>query len=191
MLSNLIQKDLPVNPRERRIIAWAAGFGAVLLIVDQITKILAAHYLRGNHIPIIPNVFDLVYVTNKGAAWGIMQGQVWFLLAIGILVAGAALCFMRWLTEGRTERYWALFIVLSGIVGNSIDRVWRGEVIDFLDFYYRNSAGREFHFPAFNVADTAICVGLGIYFLSAILHPSGEKARKRQEPATVPAVDHE
>lgn len=186
MLSDLIQKDLPVNPRERRIIAWAAGFGAVLLIVDQLTKVMAAHYLRGNHVTVIPDLFDLVYVTNKGAAWGIMQGQVWLLLIIGILVAAAALCFMRWLTEGRTERYWALFIILSGIVGNSIDRVWRGEVIDFLDFYYRG-----YHWPAFNVADMAICIGLGIYFLSVFFHPSGEKARKRQKTAAVPASGDE
>ena len=186
MLSNLIQKDLPVNPRERHIIAWAAGFGAIVLIIDQLTKILAAHYLRGNHISIIPDFFDLVYVTNKGAAWGIMQGQVWLLLVIGIVVATAALCFMRWLTEGRTERYWALFIILSGIVGNSIDRIWRGEVIDFLDFYYKGN-----HWPAFNVADTAICVGLGIYFLSVLIHPSHEKQKGRRQTAAVPASGDE
>jgi signal peptidase II len=186
MLSNLLQKDLPVNPRERHVIACAAGLGAILLIIDQLTKILAAHYLRGNHINIIPGLFDLVYVTNKGAAWGIMQGQVWLLLVIGGVVAAAALCFMRWLTEGWTERYWALFIILSGIAGNSIDRVWRGEVIDFLDFYYKN-----YHWPAFNVADTAICIGLGIYFLSVITRPPHEKRKKRQDAAAAPASGDE
>ncbi len=182
MLSNLIQKDLKINPRERHVIAWAAGFGALLLIIDQVTKILAAHNLRGNHINIIPDLFDLVYVTNKGAAWGVMQGQVWLLLVIGLIVAAAAICFMRWLTEGWTERYWALFIILSGIIGNSIDRVWRGEVIDFLDFYWGNR-----HWPAFNVADMAICIGLGIYFISVMIRPSHEKLKKQQEAAAVAA----
>ncbi len=179
MLSNLILKNVKINPRERTVVAWAAGTCAALLIVDQITKALIDHnFSLGQKYPIIPGFFDLTYVTNKGAAWGIMQGQVWLLLIIGILVGTAAVLFMRWLTEGWTERYWALFVILSGILGNSIDRVWRGEVVDFLDFYI----GKH-HWPAFNVADMAICIGLGIYFISIFIRPQEKKAKpEKAEP---------
>lgn len=180
MLSNLIQKDLKINPGKRTVITWASVVCAILLIVDQITKALIDHHFSlGQKYSVIPGFFDITYVTNKGAAWGIMQGQVWLLLIIGLVVGAAAILFMRWLTEGWTERYWALFIILSGIFGNSIDRVWRGEVVDFLDFYIG-----KYHWPAFNVADMAICIGLGIYFISIFIRPQTEKAKPEKVEVT-------
>ncbi|MDD2478637.1 MAG: signal peptidase II [Victivallaceae bacterium] len=160
-------KDFRHNPKESLIVSCSAGLAALLLIIDQVTKVLVTHhFILHERKTIIPGFFDLTYIVNRGAAWGIFQGQVFILLAIGILVGAAVIIFMRWLTEGYTERYWAIFIVLSGIIGNSIDRIWRGEVVDFLDFYI----GQR-HWPAFNVADISICVGLSLYFLSLLLHP--------------------
>ena len=72
----------------------------------------------------------------------------------------------------------ALFMVVSGILGNSIDRLWRHEVVDFLDCYIGDK-----HWPAFNVADSAICVGIGIYILSLMLRPQKKEKMEKSEAA--------
>ncbi|MDD2403423.1 MAG: signal peptidase II [Victivallaceae bacterium] len=164
------------NPKERTIIFFAAIVAAVILIIDQVTKILITHYfMLYEQKSIIPGFFNLTYIINRGAAWGILQGQTLVLLCIGIAVAISSIVFMRWLTEGFTERYWAVLVVLSGIIGNSIDRIWRGEVVDFLDFFID-----KWHWPAFNVADMAICIGLTVYFLSLLLRPNPKKNTSSQ-----------
>jgi len=166
-LIKLLKKSEPGSAGEKKLIAWCLFLAGFLLILDQATKIIAENRLTlGERIPIIPDFFNLTLITNKGAAWGILHGYAWLLLIIGAVVIGASIFFMRWLTEGWQERYFALFIVLSGVIGNSIDRIWRGEVIDFLDFYIKS-----WHWPAFNVADSAICVGVTIFFLSVFFRP--------------------
>jgi signal peptidase II len=183
LLINIFAKSQPGSAAERKIIAWGAAIAAVLLVVDQITKILVErNFALGEHIQIIPGFFDLTYVTNKGAAWGILHGYGWLLLAIAIAVILVAVSTMRWLTEGWNERYLALFIVISGIIGNSIDRIWRGEVVDFLDFYVNG-----WHWPAFNIADSAICVGVCVYFLSTLLRKSDSKNTAKDKIQSDPA----
>ena len=76
-----------------------------------------------------------------------------------------------WEAEGYAERYFALLLVLGGVVGNSIDRIWRGAVVDFFDFHWYD----KFRWPVFNVADIAICIGVGLFVLSTLLRPSGKK----------------
>ena len=80
------------------------------------------------------------------------------------------------LTEGYPERYYAMGMIVSGIIGNSIDRIWRGAVVDFLDFHI---AGH--HWPAFNIADSAICVGVGIYLISSFKRPAGPAGKEGVE----------
>jgi signal peptidase II len=139
--------------------------------LDQVSKIVVERVLVGRGaISVIPDFFDLVYVTNKGAAWGMFSHLAYgrgLLLLISVVVTVLVVWQFRLLTEGRGERFFALGMVLSGIFGNAIDRVWRGEVVDFLDVYI----GR-WHWPAFNVADSAICIGVAIYVLSSLLRPS-------------------
>ncbi len=152
---------------EKRVINLALGLGCLLIVLDQITKIAVEHCIRlGERIPVITGCFNLTFITNKGAAWGIFHGYGWLLLIIAVLVVVATIIFMQWLTEGWSERYYALFVIISGVIGNSIDRMWRGEVVDFLDFY-----AVDWHWPAFNVADSAICVGVAIYFISVFSRP--------------------
>ena len=85
----------------------------------------------------------------------------------------AAIYFLRKLCDGYAERYTAILMVISGVIGNSIDRIWRGEVVDFLDFYIKS-----YHWPAFNIADCAICIGVGLYTLSVIVRPAPENGEK-------------
>jgi signal peptidase II len=179
-LINLFKKSEPGSSDEKKILSFSIIVSLILLLADQITKVLIVHSFKlGEKLVVIPGCFDLTYITNKGAAWGILHGYGWLLLLIAIAVFCVALFMMRWLTEGWNDRYLMLFIVLSGIVGNSIDRIWRGEVVDFLDFYLGSS-----HWPAFNVADSAICVGAGIFFLSVFFRPSRQVVKKQEQDKT-------
>lgn len=149
---------------------------ALLLVIDQVTKAMVVQKLvPGEKIAVIPNFFYLTYVTNRGAAWGVLQGQGWLLLTIALIASCMIIVKLRWLTEGLIERYFIIFIMFSGIVGNSIDRIWRREVVDFLDFIvwpaYKNGAWQLTSWPAFNIADSAICVGVCGYFISLLLRP--------------------
>ena len=171
----------PGSKKELRVIFFAIIIMALLLVIDQITKAMIVHSIAlGEKITIIPDLFYLTHVTNRGAAWGILQGHGWLLLSIAIIASCLIIIKLRWLTEGLIERYFIIFTIFSGIVGNSIDRVWRREVIDFLDFIiwpaYRNGAWQLTSWPAFNVADSAICVGVCAYFISLLLRPELKQA---------------
>ena len=156
------------------LLLFQRSLPGLLLLVDQVTKVLVdSNFALGESILIVKNFFSLTYVTNKGAAWGILSGYGWLLLAIAFLVMFAIIFFMRYLAEGFNERYVALMMIISGIIGNSIDRIWRGEVIDFFDLHI---AG--YHWPpVFNVADSAICVG-GIHIF-LVKSPAFMERQKR------------
>ena len=158
---------------------------ANLVLVDAVTKELARGYLRGagasrpRVIEIIPNVFSLAYVENRGCAWGMFQGQVWPLAVFGIV----ALAFLIWKRKsvfgheaGDGRRGLSLMaavaepLLYAGIVGNVIDRLFRGYVVDMFDFYWG-----VHHFPCFNVADSLICVSVGLLLLSSLV----ERPRKQ------------
>jgi len=134
---------------------------ANLVLVDAVTKELAAGRLKGTAaFPVIPNVFDLAYVENRGCAWGMFQGQVWPLAVFGLV----ALAFLVWKRRsvfgvGRTGAL-AEPLLYAGIIGNVIDRLFRGYVIDMFDFHWGIH-----HFPCFNVADSLICIAVGLLFL--------------------------
>ena len=166
---------------ERKVFRCALLTGIIFLILDQLTK-----YWVVKAIPfaarqtVIPGFFNLTYVTNTGAAWGILSGRYWLLLTISGLVFAAAIWYLRTLTDGWKERYFAIFLVMSGILGNSIDRIFRGAVVDFLQFYIG-----KYVWPSFNVADSCICVGVFIYILSTLLRPE----RKKGDP-DFPAYVH-
>jgi len=168
-----LKRIAPHSPEEQRAVHRALALAGLLVLLDQATKIAAEQMLTGRGaVVVIPGLFNLVYVTNKGAAWGMLgslAGGRWLLLGISLVVTLLIAWQFRLLTEGHAERFLALGMVLGGIVGNGIDRVWRGEVVDFLDFHLQ---GR--HWPAFNVADSAICVGVAIFVLSSLLRPAAE-----------------
>lgn len=118
-------------------------------------------------IPVIENFFNLTYIRNTGAAFGVLAGsaaafRIPFLIFFSLLAIGFIIAMLRRLPEKETGLITALSFILGGAIGNLIDRVVYGEVIDFLDFYWRN-----LHWPAFNVADSFITIGVlvTIYYL--------------------------
>lgn len=171
------ERLIPGGGKERKIIICSVLLACFFVMLDQTSKALVARYMPEHDIiPIIPCCFNLTYLNNPGAAWGILAGKGNVLLAFSILVFAGIIYFLRTLSEGWTERYFALFMVLSGITGNSIDRVWRGQVVDFLDFYIKN-----YHWPAFNVADSAITVGVAIFIISSFFRPQAVKEKELVE----------
>ena len=151
---------------KRFLILFAAV--ANLVLVDAITKELAAGYLKGSAaVSVIPNVFNLAYVENRGCAWGMFQGQVWPLAVFGLI----ALAFLIWKRKsvfgsGRLPAI-AEPLLYAGIIGNIIDRLFRGYVIDMFDFHWGIH-----HFPCFNVADSLICIAVGFLLLSSFTDKS-------------------
>ena len=143
-----------------------------LVLADAVVKELA-HGLLGpsSGAPssgevVIPGFFTLAYVENRGCAWGMLQGQVWPLAAFG-LVALALLVWKRrsFFGPGRLAAV-AEPLLYAGILGNVVDRVFRGYVIDMFDFHWG-----AHHFPCFNVADTLISVAVGLLVLSSFAGP--------------------
>ena len=159
--------------RERFFLCGSAALAMLLLLLDQGTKlwIERAFELHESR-PLIAGWLSFTSVRNHGAAWSMLSGHGWLLLVIAAAALFAILWFFHQLTEYWPERYVAAFMVLSGILGNSIDRLWRGAVVDFIDVHY----GNVWRYPVFNVADMAICTGVGIFILSTILRPEKRKA---------------
>ncbi len=176
-LIDFTKKSEPGSAGEKSLINFAVAMAVALALLDQITKLMVTcNFKLWEHKAVIPGFFNLTYVTNKGAAWGMFHGYGWALLLVSIVVMGIIIWRMRALTEGWKERYLALFMVISGIVGNSIDRLWRKEVVDFLDFQFG-----DYHWPAFNVADSAITVGVIIFISSILFRPNKEAAEAPPE----------
>ncbi|GAF66149.1 signal peptidase II [Alkalihalobacillus trypoxylicola] len=145
---------------------------ALVILLDQITKWLVATQMEiAQRIPIIENVLYITSHRNKGAAFGILQGQMWFFYIVTFIAVIAVIYFMQ--KEGKHEKLYgtSLALILGGALGNFIDRLFRGEVVDFVDTYIFG-----YSFPIFNVADSALCIGVGLLFLKMILDE--RKAKK-------------
>jgi signal peptidase II len=150
------------------------GMALVILIADQITKVMIIGSFQLGDSQTVTPYFNLVRVHNSGAAFSFLSSasgwQRWFFTAIGVGAAG----FIIWLLRshpGQKLFCVALALVLGGAVGNVIDRLLWGHVIDFLDFHWDWLAPLFYqgHFPAFNVADSAISVGTVCLILDELL----------------------
>ncbi len=157
------------------------GMALVLLLADQFTKVLIIGSFQLGDSQTITSFFNLVRVHNSGAAFSFLSSasgwQRWFFTAIGVGAAG----FIVWLLRSHSSEKlfcFALALVLGGAVGNVIDRVLWGYVIDFLDFHWAWLAPLFYqgHFPAFNLADSAISVGTVCLILDELLRVRQSKA---------------
>jgi len=159
---------------ERKILGWSLVLAGILPLIDQATKLMTIHHFGEPgraQIVIVPDFFNIVYVHNNGAAWNMLAGKTWILLVISAVVLLGIVVKLRSLTEGWIERYYALFMIVSGIIGNTADRIWNGgNVIDFLDFNL-SLGSWSYRWPAFNVADSAICVGAALFIISSFFRP--------------------
>jgi len=142
-----------------------AAIGLVVLALDQVTKALVLQFLRYRPEQIVvPGFFKLVHWQNTGAAWSLFRGNN-NLLALVALLALVLLFLSRHHFEVRALLGQIAFgLIVGGIMGNLTDRLRVGYVIDFIYFYVQRGNGKEIGFPAFNVADSAICTGVALVF---------------------------
>ncbi|HEY6983315.1 signal peptidase II [Reyranella sp.] len=157
----------------RPIDRQAMGLVAITLIVDQASKELLLHYLlkAGTLVPVIDGLFQLVIVWNRGVSFGLLSGDralpPWVLSGVAIAVCVGLFLWLR-----RTDRLltgWGIGLVMGGAIGNVIDRARWGAVFDFADFHVQ-----EWHWPAFNIADAAIVLGVGLMLIDSLI---GERTR--------------
>ena len=143
------------------------GLAFVILLIDQFTKVLIVGFYQLGDSTTVTSFFNVVRVHNSGAAFSFLAGssgwQRWFFTVIGVLAA----CVILWLLKSHSgQKLFALALacILGGAIGNVIDRLLYGYVVDFLDFHWHH-----WHFPAFNVADSAITIGAACLILDELL----------------------
>ncbi len=151
--------------------------GVVVLVADQLTKYyIVNNFEIGGTAEFLKGFIDIIYINNKGGAWGILNGYTWALLSITAIVM--VVCFTLLLKLGNKNKilFWAITLVLFGGIGNMIDRIFReGNVVDFLHFEFWPT------FPIFNVADCAVVVGAGLliyYFIYDSIKDAKEKKQR-------------
>ena len=152
------------------------------LVFDQFTK----YYISNNFVmaetkPLIPHVLGITYVYNTGGAWGMLKDQTWLLLSVTIVIMLVCIALLLKFGVKNKLMFWAITLILSGGVGNMIDRIFRGgRVIDFFDLLFME-------YPVFNVADCAIVIGAGmllLYFLIDMIKESKQKRMIKIEQTT-------
>lgn len=142
------------------------GVGGLVVLVDQITKLRVHETMRiYESRPVVPGLLDLHYIRNTGAAFGFLSGshagfRIPFFLLVSTVAIGIILFLFSKLEESEVIMPLALSLVLGGAVGNLVDRIRLGEVIDFISIHYKG-----FNWPAFNVADSAITIGVSLLVL--------------------------
>jgi signal peptidase II len=147
-----------------------------LIIIDQVTKgMVQSKFYLGESVAVIEGFFNFTYVRNPGAAFGMGAQSHDFVRMIFFKIVPILACFglIYWIWKSRNENKLlnvAYSLILAGAVGNLIDRILLGYVVDFLDFYYRTN-----HFPAFNVADSCITIAAGLIIVDYIIEIKQKK----------------
>ena len=151
---------------------------ALVLVLDQLTKIYIDRTMElHSSITVIEGFFSITYLRNKGAAFGILADSAWrlpFFLLVSTIAVAVILVVIKRMRDDQLLNVASLSLIFSGALGNLIDRVRLGEVIDFLDVHWRGH-----HWPAFNIADSAICVGVFLLAIEMIQEERREKASQR------------
>jgi signal peptidase II len=151
--------------------------GLAVLILDQLTKQwIRSAFIYGESQPVIEGFFNLVYVRNDGAAWNLLSGHSIILILVSVAVLVLLLIYRRSFLQEQFLHKILLGLMVGGIVGNLIDRIRFGWVTDFLDFHIGTH-----HWPSFNVADSAICIAVGLYIITNVLEEYFKKSSAEAE----------
>lgn len=141
----------------------------IVFLIDQGTKYVIATRLElAEQIPVIKDFFIITSHRNRGAAFGILEGQLWFFILVTVVVVVGIVWYLNKAKETRKLLPTALALVLGGAVGNFLDRLLNGEVVDFLMFNFGS-----YTFPIFNVADSCIVVGVALIVLDSLRDMKG------------------
>jgi signal peptidase II len=150
----------------------------LVVLLDQATKALVINTIKLQGSMALLPILDLVYLENTGAAFSIFAEasgwQRWFFIALALIVSVVLMVWLRRIKPGQTILAIGLSLVLGGALGNVIDRVMHGYVVDFIYFHWN-----DWYFPAFNIADSAISVGAGCLLLDAFRESGHEKEKQK------------
>ena len=155
------------------ILVLAVIVGVILL--DQVSKLLVLNFLYDDKVTVIPGVLDFTYVENRGMAFGLLSEHRWVFMVLSTVgIALLAFYLFRYVkpTLGRV----ALAMIVGGGIGNMIDRIAYGYVVDFIDFCLF-----DFWVWVFNIADAAVCIGAGLFILQLILDIVAESKKARND----------
>ena len=151
--------------------------GILVFLFDIITKYAAEMHLRLlDTIPLLKGVFHLTYVENRGIAFGLFSGERVIFIVVTVLVLAMLVILYAKTEKTQRTRFmkYAMALILGGATGNLLERLVKGYVVDFLDF-------RLIHFPVFNVADIAVCLGAGLLMIHFFLTEDKEESSKEGE----------
>ena len=133
----------------------------IIIIIDQLTKWIVEANLVNTRIPVVENMFYLTYLQNTGGAWGILENnKIIFIMAIPIILIAIFIYLLKNKNIGKLENI-GFCVLIGGAIGNYIDRIARGYVVDFIDFVI---------WPVFNVADIAVVAGVGLIIISLFIY---------------------
>jgi signal peptidase II len=144
----------------------------IVFLMDQASKYAVVKYMEiGDSIPLWEGVFHITSHRNAGAAFGILQNQRWFFLLITLIVLIGIILYLRRIYRTQKLLAYGLALIMGGAAGNFLDRLVTGEVVDFFDFTLIN-------FAIFNVADSAIVIGVGLIILDTLLDMKKQKTQE-------------
>ncbi len=162
---------------------WVIPFAAIALGVialDQASKLLILKFLYEDQLELIPGILRFTYVENRGMAFGLLADHRWVFMLLSVFGIALIAVYTYLFVKDKLGRV-ALSLIIGGGIGNMIDRVAYGFVVDFIDF-----CAFDFWVWVFNVADSAVCIGAGLFFLYIILDTVKElKAQKARKAAKV------
>ena len=146
----------------------------IFLLLDFVSKLIVSNLMNVyDSVTIIKDFFYISYVRNTGAAWSILEGQMWFFYSITVVALGAMFYFFK---DTKEKEWWlrlALILLIAGTLGNFIDRLTLQYVRDFLDFVIFG-----YDFPVFNVADISLCIGVGMVALETLFYKEENHGNK-------------
>lgn len=155
-----------------RLVGVVAG---LVILFDQLSKLyIDRTFALYESVTVVPNFFEITYLRNRGAAFGILADsplRVPFFIVASLVAVAVIFWYLRQVGRDQVVQQIALSLILGGALGNLIDRVRLGEVIDFLYFHWY-----QYYWPAFNAADSAICVGVGLLLVGMWLTERRAKA---------------
>lgn len=145
----------------------------IIVALDQWTKWLVVTNMElGERIPLLDPTFALLSHRNRGAAWGMLEGQIWLFSIVTVIVIAGILYYFHKEAKGKPLFQLSLMIILGGAIGNFIDRLYLGEVVDFIDVLIPII---NYDFPIFNIADAALTIGVVMVMIVLFLEEKREK----------------
>lgn len=169
---------MPNENKKGVALFWWFVLAGLIIVLDQVTKLSATYFLEYARPVYVLPVFDLTLLHNKGAAFSFLSNaggwQRWFFTAIAVGVSAVLVVWLTRLPRHHTLTALSLALILGGAIGNLIDRVYLGYVVDFISVHWDRH-----YFPAFNIADSAICVGAGLMLFDSFFVQESEQDDKQ------------